>query len=316
MAVLALLKAIGLALSIGLALFMPLVLDGISRKVKARIQWRMGPPILQTVYDIAKLLRMRSVVPTDRRVFVLAPYIAFASALSATTTLPIGNVQPVSFTGDIFVFLYVLAMVSVSMMMAGFSVTNAFANIGANREMMLILSIEPVLGVGIGILALLTSSLSMLSIMVGIAKLPLHELLFAVAAYALLGYAVYVESGFIPFDIAEAETEILEGSLCEYSGRLLAMFKWGLLMKRFALVWLYSSLIVEPLMSIPSLDPCSHFVSTLLLQIAMAFVIYVLISVGEALNARYRVDHVISMNTKAFFASLAVLALTAVVVYG
>jgi len=310
-----LLRIIGFALSICLGLSMPLLLDGISRKIKARIQYRRGPPILQTFYDVAKLMRLRSVVPTDRRIFVLAPYIAFASALSALTTLPMGNVQPISFTGDIFVFLYVLAMVSVSMMLAGFSVNNAYANIGANREMMLVLTIEPVLGVGIGILALLTGSLSMLTLMIRIAGLSLYKLVFVIAAYALLGYATYVEGGFIPFDIAEAETEILEGTLCEYSGRLLAMFKWGLLIKRFALVWLYSSLIIEPLMSLVRADPCSKFVSTFFLQLAMAVVIYLLASVGEALNARYRIDHVISMNTKAFFASLAILALTAVIVY-
>ncbi|HIP57339.1 MAG TPA: hydrogenase [Ignisphaera aggregans] len=302
---------IAIVLGMGLA---PL-LDGISRKVKARLQYRQGPPIVQTFYDLAKLLRMESVLPTESRLFVLAPYIAFASALAAMTTLPIGTIQPLSFTGDIFVFLYVLAMVSISMMLAGFVVPNTYSGIGANREMMLILSIEPVLGMGIGILALLTGSLSLIDIMRGIATLDFYKLLFAIVAYLLLMYAIYVEGGFIPFDVAEAETEILEGPLCEYSGRLLGFFKWALLIKRVVLVWLYSSLIVIPIVTALKLGAYLSFIVTFILQLFLTVVMYVGIAVIEALNARYRIDHVISYNTRVLLVSILIFIVVAVSVY-
>ncbi len=295
-----------------LGLGMAPLLDGVSRKIKARLQYRYGPPVLQTFYDIAKLLGIESVAPVKSMLFVAAPYVAFASALASVTVLPLGTFQPLSFTGDVFVWLYVLAMVSVSMMLAGFVAPNAYANIGANREMMLILSIEPVLGLGIGILALLTRSLTIVGIARGIATLPPYALILALVAYVLLAYAIYVEGGFVPFDVAEAETEILEGSLCEYSGRLLALFKLALLIKRFALVWFYASLVAIPVATSVANSTILQLFVAIVLQLAVTFAMYSGIAVSEALSARYRIDQVISLNTKIFFASLAMFVVTAV----
>lgn len=304
------LRIVSFLLAIILALGLSPLLDGVGRKIKARIQYRMGPPVLQTAYDLSKLLRTPSLVVGGKG-FIIAPYIALTSALLSITILPIGGISPISFSYDIFVFLYVLAMVSIAFMMAGFSVNNTYANIGANREMMLILSVEPVLGLALAILALLTGSLNIEGIIGSIRLMnPMYiPLLFTV--YAILAYIVYVEGGFIPFDVAEAETEILEGPLCEYSGRLLGVFKWALLIKRLTLVWLLSSLIIVPLTPYPTSIP--SYIFTLTLQLLLTLVIYSVIAANEAHMARYKIDWIISLNKYVFLAVLVLFIVTMVV---
>ena len=290
-------------IAVCLILFLPPLLDGIGRKVKARIQLRQGPSILQTYYDLMTFLSMEPVYPTERLAFRLAPYIAFASAVSAALVLPYGRVIPVSFTGDIFVFLYVLAMVSIAYMIGGFSLNNTYTNTGANREMMMILSIEPILGIAIGVFALNAHTLR-----IGAMPFALTFTVSVLLAYGLLTYSVYVEGGFIPFDVAEAEQEILEGTFSEYSGYLLGIFKWALMIKRFALLWLLSSFILIPLVrNVPS--GILGGVEILVAQLMVLFLLYAGIAVIESMNARLRIDHVIRRNTGVFLCSLAVLLL-------
>ncbi len=300
-------KIVFALITVMIIFLLPPLLDGISRKVKAKIQYRVGASIFQTYYDLQSLLNMEPILPTERLAFRIAPYIAFASALAAALLLPFGSFVPVAFTGDFFVFLYVLAMFSVAMMIAGFSVNNSYTNAGANREMMLILSIEPVLGVAIGVFALNAHSLSIGGIPLNITFTP-----SLILAYVLLAYAVYVEGGFIPFDIAEAETEILEGPLCEYSGRLLGMFKWAMLIKRLALLWLFVSFLVLPIMkNIIDITTFTGGLATLAVQLIVLFIIYSIIAIIEASNARLRIDQAIRQNTRVFLAGLVVLLIAA-----
>ncbi|NJE11523.1 respiratory chain complex I subunit 1 family protein [Thermococcus sp. LS2] len=300
-------KIVFALITIAIIFFLPPLLDGISRKIKAILQWRQGGPILQTYYDLQSLLSMEPILPTERLAFRIAPYIAFASALSAALVLPFGNFVPVRFTGDFFVFLYVLAMFSVAMMIAGFSVNSTYTNAGANREMMLILSIEPVLGVAIGIFALNAHSLSISGIPLNLTFTP-----STILAYVLLAYAVYAEGGFIPFDIAEAEPEILEGPLCEYSGKLLGIFKWSMLIKRLALLWLFVSFLVIPIIrDFIDISTFAGGLVVLVAQLVAVFVLYAIIAIIEASNARFRIDQAIRVNSKVFMASLVVLIIAA-----
>ncbi|AHF80869.1 Hydrogenase 4, component C or formate hydrogen lyase subunit 4 [Thermococcus paralvinellae] len=291
--------------SLIIILLLPPLLDGIARKIKAILQSRQGPPLLQTYYDISTLLSMEPILPTDRLGFIVAPYAAFAAALSAGLVLPFGNFIPVAFTGDIFVFLYVLAIFSISMMMAGFLVNNTYANAGANREMMIILSVEPILGVALGIFALKTHTLSISGIPMNLTITP-----SVILAFIFLAYSIYVECAFIPFDVAEAETEILEGPFVEYSGRLLGIFKWAMLIKRVVLIWLFVSFIVLPIMkNIVDITSLYGAVATLITQLVMLVVFYATSAVIEATTARMKITPIIKQNTIIFVAGLIALAI-------
>ncbi len=299
---------ISILLVLTVNLFMPLILDGISRNIRAILQFREGPKtILQTLYDISSLLDMDSNSPTNRLGFILAPYLAFASIIIASLILPYGSFTIVSFSGDIFVFLYTIAMVSISMIITGFIVNNPYANIGANREAMLILTIEPVLGIGIASLALKTYSLSITGIISG-----LTPTISLILVYVVLAYAVYVECGFVPFDIAEAETEILEGPLVEYSGRLLGLFKWALLIKRFVLIWFFSSLLILPFVGYTPLilSPWKGLL-VFLLQLLTSILVYCTYIMVEAFNARLRIDQIFKLNIKIFLLGLIAFIITA-----
>ncbi|NJE84529.1 hydrogenase [Thermococcus sp. CX2] len=286
-------------ISLVFILLLPPFFDGLVRKIKARLQYSAGPPLLQTFYDLEKLVRLPSRVPTDNKLFVIAPYLALAAAISAALFLPYGSVAPLSFGGDVIVVLYVVAMVSVSVMLGAFSVKNSFSHIGGHREMIILLSTEPILAVSLGIFALNSGTLT-----VSEAPLALSLSFSTVLAYILLAYSVYVECGFLPFDVAEAEIELGGGVFVEYSGRLLGVFLYALLIKRFALIWLLSSFIVLPLVGSIS------WPIRLLLQLGIATAIYALFATVEGTSSRLRIDQIMRINMKVFITSLVVLALS------
>ncbi len=285
-----------------IALFLPPYLDGIARRVKARLQYRRGPPLMQTWYDLRKLFGMPSVKPTRRALFTWAPYLALASALSAALLLPYGNVVPVDFGFNLVAFFYVVLMVSVFLMLAGLTVQNAFSHLGSAREMQIILTVEPLIAILYGVLAYNSGSLDLYTIMTG-----LHLTPSLVLTYVLLAYALYVESGFVPFDIAEAEQEVIGGPLSEYSGRLLGVFYYAIHIKRFALLWFFVSLLTLPWIGPVGTPEKAALVLALQFLLTIAF--YPVIAALEATNARLRIDHVVKMNTRAFFAGLIILAM-------
>jgi len=267
-----------------IAPFLPPLLDGIARKVRAMIQNRVGPSIFQTWYDIITLLSMESILPTASLAFRLAPYVALASAICMALMLPYGSDAIINFGGDLIAFIYVFTLFSAALVFGALSVDNSYSHAGANRELTLSLVFKPLFAITIGIFALKTGSLSITEIARSISPS-----LSIIGAYLLLLYVTYVESGFIPYDIAEAETEILEGPLTEYSGRLLGLFKWALQIKRFAMIWLFASFV-----ALPVAEGAIAFV----LQLLVFLLTYLLMVTYESLNARYRLDQATRQGMK------------------
>ncbi len=295
----------GLALKIAgivVMVLLPPYLDGIARRVKARIQYRRGPPLSQTWYDLRKLFAIPTVIPTKSEMFKAAPYLALASALAAALLLPYGGYVPVNFGYNIIVFFYVVAMVSIFIMLGGYSVQNAFSHLGSAREMTLLLTVEPILAVIYGVLAYNAGSLNLYHIMTH-----LHLSASLVFAYIILGYALYVESGFVPFDVAEAEQELIGGPLAEYSGRLLGVFYYSIYIKRFALLWFFVSLVTYPVVGV--VHGILRSVGLFALQILLTLALYTIIAALEATNARLRIDHIVRTNVKIFFIGLGILAM-------
>ncbi|USS40890.1 NADH-quinone oxidoreductase subunit H [Thermococcus aggregans] len=267
-----------------IAPFLPPLLDGIARKVRAMIQNRVGPSIFQTWYDIITLLSMDSILPTSSLAFRLAPYLALASALCMALMLPYGSDAIINFGGDLIAFIYVFTLFSAALVFGALSVDNSYSHAGANRELTLSLVFKPLFAITIGIFALKTGSLSITEIAHSVSPS-----ISIIGAYLLLLYVTYVESGFIPYDIAEAETEILEGPLTEYSGRLLGLLKWALQIKRFAMIWLFASFV-----ALPVAEGAIAFV----LQLLVFLLTYLLMVTYESLNARYRLDQATKQGVK------------------
>jgi NADH-quinone oxidoreductase subunit H len=207
-----------------------LLASWIDRKVTAKVQYRVGPPLLQPLIDIVKLLGKETLIPagSSKITFLVAPVIGFASVILVSTLLWINNIYPAkSFLGDLIVVLYLLVIPSISIIMGGFASRNPLASLGASREMKLILSYElPFI----------------LAVLVAVIKsgftFRLGEILtFQAQNGAFVGswsgtlalivaiICMQAKLALVPFDIPEAETEIVGGPLIEYSGSGLAIYR-------------------------------------------------------------------------------------------
>jgi len=207
-----------------------LLASWIDRKVTARVQYRVGPPILQPFLDIIKLLGKETLMPAgaSKVTFFLAPALGVSGVILASTLLWLNvlNTQE-TFIGDLIVVIYLLTIPSLSLIIGGFASRNPLASLGASREMKLILSYELPF-----ILALLVPVIhSGLTIKLGgILNYQAQNgiILNSVSgfiAWAVVMLCIQAKLGLVPFDIAEAETEITSGPLIEYSGPALALFK-------------------------------------------------------------------------------------------
>ncbi|MEW6064475.1 hydrogenase [Desulforamulus profundi] len=213
-----------------------LFLMGIDRKIAARLQRRVGPPVYQPFIDLVKLTRKETVVPETAHLqaFRLAPLLGFVGMMAAVTLIPIAGVyQGFEHSGDLLVLLYLLSLPAIALMIGGSASSSPFGAIGFSREMVMMMSYELPL-----LIVLVTVALKVGLATGGIATFSLSEivqfqlengaLLFDYTMLpALLAFLVFIPGnmGVVPFDIPEAETEIVEGPILEYSGTGLALFK-------------------------------------------------------------------------------------------
>lgn len=218
------------------ALALGLALKGLDRRLAARLQRRVGPPLAQPLYDLVKLAKKRTMVPNiaSEPVFLGAPLIGAVSMALAAALVPIpGFYTPNPAFGDLLVVLYLLTVPAVALMVAGSASGSPFGAIGFSREMAMMLAYEGPLVLVVAAVALRTGlgqggwvSFSLTEI---VAYQRAHGafLLDPVMWPALLAFLAFYPAnlGIIPFDIPEAETEVLEGPLLEYSGPALGLFK-------------------------------------------------------------------------------------------
>lgn len=220
-----------------LSLLLAMLYDGVDRVVHARMQRRLGPPYLQPFYDLMKLFVKENIVP--RRaiawVFNSAPVLAVTAVLLVFLYIPMGSMPPILGTsGDVILIVYLFALSAVAMVAGGFASGSPYANIGAQREMVLMMSYEVPLSIVVTTMAYFAYKNGMpgepfsLSTFVAMPIWGVADWIGILGLFALflaLMAVVPAEVGKVPMDIAEAKTEILEGLISEYSGRNLAMFK-------------------------------------------------------------------------------------------
>lgn len=207
-----------------------LLASWIDRKVTARVQYRVGPPLLQPLIDIIKLLGKETLIPAgaSKTTFLMAPLIGLSSVILVSTLLWVNNINwNNTFIGDLIVVLYLLTIPSISIIMGGFASRNPLASLGASREMKLILSYELPF-----ILAILVPVIKTgYSIRLGdIVVFQLENGVIVGSISGILALIVVImcmqaKLALVPFDAPEAETELSGGVLIEYSGSGLAIYK-------------------------------------------------------------------------------------------
>ncbi len=216
-------------------------LDGFERKVKAKLQTRQGPPLTQTWLDLIKLFKRPSVKPSDSvgLLFQVGPPIALASILTVFLFVP--TILPDSMTtwGDMILFIYLTTLSTMTVALGGFSSGNPYAQIGSHREVSIFMAEEFSLAFVIAALAVSVKSFTLSNLF------PLPIKVSTVVGALLFGVLTYVAGARVPFDVAEAESEIVEGPLIEYSGRQLALLKLSIYTKRLLLFTVFINFFIR-----------------------------------------------------------------------
>ncbi|MBN1152204.1 MAG: NADH-quinone oxidoreductase subunit H [Dehalococcoidia bacterium] len=218
-----------------------MVSSWIDRKVSARLQWRVGPPWYQPIADIVKLMGKETVVVEGaaRFTFLSAPYIGFAAVVVVSTMIWMASIRPqMGFVGDLIVILYLLYIPSLAMIVGGSASRNPYSALGASREMKLMLAYELSFLIAVFTLVVNNGGIISLGGMVAYQQASGPMVSQGVSnIIALVVALVYVPAklGIGPFDIPEAECELIAGPYTEYSGSPLAAFKLTKLMLLCAL---------------------------------------------------------------------------------
>ncbi|NJE08813.1 formate hydrogenlyase subunit 4 [Thermococcus sp. M39] len=272
-----------IAVNLAFALLIAPVIDGFERKIRARLQNRQGPSILQTWWDLIKLLKRPTVEPQGsiKSLYKLAPYITFTAVLTAYLVVPTLLPSSMNFIGDFIVVVYLLGLATLSFVIGAFSSGNPYAQIGSNREVSLFMSEELLLALIVSTIAVIGKSLSFEQLF------PLPLRISSALALILLFVVVYVASARLPFDIAEAEPEIIEGPLIEYSGKHLGLLEYSIFLKRLLLYSLLLNFII------PIQNPIR--LVCYLIGIVILSVIY---STFEAYYGRFRIDQAVKLMKK------------------
>lgn len=202
----------------------------LDRKVTARIQWRVGPPFFQPVYDFVKLLGKEMVIPegASRFLFLSAPLFALAAVGVVTALLLRTVVFPdQTFVGDLIVVLYLLTIPSQALILGAFASANPLASLGGSREMKLILSYELPFVLAIAVAIIKTGGSIRLGEMIQAqaGARPVVASVSGALAFLISLLVMQAKLAKVPFDAPEAETEIMGGAYIEYSGVALGLFK-------------------------------------------------------------------------------------------
>jgi NADH-quinone oxidoreductase subunit H len=201
----------------------------VDRKVTARVQWRVGPPWYQPFVDIFKLMGKETIVPAGPRatLFLVAPLMGLVGVTLVSTIIWVVSLRPEGgFVGDLVVVLYLFTLPSLAVIIGGSASKNPLGALGASREMKLILGYElpfviAIFTVAIKVGSVLFQELLSYQNMYGIMlRHPSCIIAFVVAIIC-----AQAKLTFIPFDIPEAEQEIMAGPFIEYSGAPLAVYK-------------------------------------------------------------------------------------------
>lgn len=310
------LSALGVIILATFVLVIDILLVWVERKMVARFQDRLGPNrvgpfgIIQPIADVIKLLIKEDILPqgADKFVFNLAPIIALATVLVLWAVIPFA---PTILGADINVaVLYVVAIGSIGtlgIIMAGWASNNKYALLGAFRTVAQMIAYEVPMVIALLVPVLLARSMGMQTIVTAqstwyIFVVPLAAIILFISSLAELGRT--------PFDISEAESEIVAGFHIEYTGMKFGLFYAGELLHALTVSALIATLFLGgwrgPFVDqVPILGAFYLFIK--------AFLVYYVIMWVRYSFPRVRIDQMLGFNWK-FLTPLALFLLIVVAI--
>jgi len=307
------LPTIGLAMLqvAGMLAVAPLLKAGI-RRMKARLQNRQGPPLLQGYYDLAKLLGKEPVrSETASWVYVAGPRVYFAAAVTAQMLVPVLiAAAPLEAAGGILLLVVTLALGRFALATAALDTGSPFGGMGASRDMTIAALAEPALMLGLFTSALAAGSLNLGGLVRNVLQHGATVHPADLLAFAGLFIIVIAETGRIPVDNPATHLELTmihEAMVLEYAGPDLALVEWASALKEL----LYLTLLVDfflPLGIATSASPGAIFVA-LLAWAGKVFLLAIAVTIAESTNAKlrlFRVPELVSISLGFAFLALAI----------
>lgn len=211
------------------------LLTGITRRVKARLQRRIGPPIFQPYRELRRLFGKEVVLADNSSwLFRVAPYVIFATTWVAAALIPTFQTGLMfSWAGDLIAIVALLGAARFVQAIAALDIGTSFGGIGASREIMIASLAEPAMIMVVFTVALVAGSTQLSTIAAFMADMGGLRVSLAMALVALIIVAV-AENSRIPVDNPSTHLEVTmihEAMVLEYSGRHLAMIEWATSLK-------------------------------------------------------------------------------------
>ena len=192
------------------------LIAGIDRRLTARLQGRVGPPILQPYYDVMKLFQKDNMIVNESQNFYVVLYVVFV----------ILSLLMLVFNSDILMIIFVYTVSSVALVVGGMSTGSPYARLGSSREIMAILSYEPILILYALAIYLLTGTFNLSAL--NNTSTPL--LIYMPLIFISMMFVMNIKFKKSPFDYStshHAHQELVKGMLTEYSGPGLAGIEIG-----------------------------------------------------------------------------------------
>lgn len=280
-------------------------LVGITRKVKAKLQNRQGASCFQPYRDLGKLFHKNEVMSDDASViFKFAPYVVFAVTIAIAAGLPLLSSIPI-FTGDFLTLIYLLALGTFFLALAGIDTGGAFSGFGSSREMLVASLTEAGLVLSLFALALSAKSTNMgdmagtVSGLSGLAYFPIA------LAFGSFFISLLAESARYPFDNPSTHLELTmihEAMILEYSGQRLALMEWASANKYLIFAFLGANLFF-PWGLAGTLAPFA-ILSSIILSFIKASILAVIVAVIEGSFAKWRLFRLPKLLAGSFVLSL------------
>ena len=277
---------------------------GVIKTLKARLQTRRGPGILQPYRDLHKLFRKGMVIPESASwIFSAAPVVVFATAAVVGLMIPMITAEaPLSLFGGVLAVVYLLGLGRFFLALGGLDTGSSFGGLGSSREMTISALAEPAMMLAIFTVALSANSTNLSEI----ARSAIGQSWRFLApsqmlAFAALFIVLIAETGRIPVDNPATHLELTmihEAMILEYSGPYLALIEWGAWMKQLILMTLLVNTFY-PFGLTLDYSPASIAVACGLF-LAKLLLISLLIVLVETTNAKLRLFRVPELLAVAF----------------
>lgn len=263
---------------------------GIVKKIKAKFQNRNGSSVFQLYKDLWKLFQKDEVISRDASwIFKFAPYLIFAITIILGVSIPLFTSILNNPLSDFLTIIYLIALQTFFLALAGIDVGNAFGGFGSSREMTVATLTEAGLLFSILSLSFLSHSTNFFTIVGNISSLSFFSFAPIIFAFTAFIISMLAETARFPFDNPATHLELTmihEAMILEYSGKRLALIEWAAANKFLIFLTLGANLFCP--WGISWSSSLSNLSIAFLYFLGKVFILSLFVAVLESIIAKFR----------------------------